>query len=151
MADSAPSLVPRGRLLHAGRRLAHTSSPSPLYAASPSPPGPGPGIKKQTKAGARSTSQLLLYFLLTTSAEIGAPRASRQRSRFTEGCFFSPAATRAGEASSHQQQHEQGSSSLHRSRPAGSLRTSFRSRPPESSSSRRSRRRRAQVLDGGKG
>ncbi|XP_037483120.1 uncharacterized protein LOC119362052 [Triticum dicoccoides] len=66
--------------------------------------GPGPGIKKQTKAGARSTSQLLLYFLLTTSAEIGAPRASRQRSRFTEGCFFSPAATRAGELRAEEQQ-----------------------------------------------
>ncbi|XP_044409463.1 uncharacterized protein [Triticum aestivum] len=59
-------------------------------------------------------------------------------------------------ASSHRQQHEQGSygrriSNLHKSRPAGSLRTSLRSRPAGSSSSRRSRRRRAQVLDGGKG
>ena len=37
-------------------------------------------------------------------AEIGAPRASRQRSRFTEGCFFSPEATRAGELRAEEQQ-----------------------------------------------
>ncbi|XP_037483725.1 uncharacterized protein LOC119362582 [Triticum dicoccoides] len=36
--------------------------------------------------------------------EIGAPRASRQRSRFTEGCFFSLAAARAGELRAEEQQ-----------------------------------------------
>ncbi|XP_048554545.1 uncharacterized protein LOC125535524 [Triticum urartu] len=89
------------------------------------------GIKKQTKAGAMSTSQLLLYFLLTTSAEQASKALEMNKLQNPVLVLTSSSANRGPQAAAHEKgisgrQHEQGrSSKLRRSSRRGS---SLRSR-----------------------